>query len=61
MKSDHNYDIQLDAWTSRAGASDLFPDAMKKDAHYFFKKISLFLLTCEADFLLQLGREMALR
>lgn len=39
MKSDHNYHIQLDAWTTRTGASDLFPDAMKMGAHYFLKNI----------------------
>lgn len=48
MKSDHNYHIQLDAWTylqkktTRTGASDLFPDAMKMSAHYFLKNIPFF-------------------
>lgn len=45
MKNDHNYHIQLNAWTyhqkktTRTRARDLFPDAMKMSAHYFLKNI----------------------
>lgn len=72
MKSDHNYHIQLDAWTylqkktTRTGASDLFPDAMKMSAmkmpwkmksnfSLLFKKYPFFYLHVKQTFFFSLA------